>query len=336
MAMAAELVDTPLDLDHEMPVVPVSASHDQVDLQIATAHRFPRSVARFRDRALSMATIDEETAAGCFYCVPRDGKNIEGPSVRLAEIVLSCWGNLRAEAAVVEEGEKLITAEGMVWDLETNVAIKMQVKRRITKRNGARYSDDMIVTAGNAAASIALRNATFRVIPMVYVKEIERKAKVAAIGKAETLGKRRGEMVTYFSKMGVGKERLCGYVGKDSIDDMTLEDVFTLRGVANAIRDGATSIDAVFPEAKSGNGKESADDLKKRLAQPAAAEPKPLARGDLTPEQINDLRHGAEACGLPGLALQSTLQSMFAKSELDQLTQDEGKRLRQYIDTKLD
>ena len=62
-------------------------SRAEIDVQITTAKRYPRSVTAFRREAEEMATLDEETAGSMFYVLPRAGKNIEGPSVRLAEIV---------------------------------------------------------------------------------------------------------------------------------------------------------------------------------------------------------------------------------------------------------
>jgi hypothetical protein len=43
----------------------------EIDIQITTARRFPRSIEQFQKKALSMATIDEETAASCFYVLPK-------------------------------------------------------------------------------------------------------------------------------------------------------------------------------------------------------------------------------------------------------------------------
>ena len=58
----------------------------EIDMQIATAKRYPRDLAKVKRKMLDFATLDEETAESCFYSVPRDGKTIQGPSVRLAEI----------------------------------------------------------------------------------------------------------------------------------------------------------------------------------------------------------------------------------------------------------
>ena len=59
----------------------------EIDVQISTAKAFPRSLTMFIQKATSMATLTEEIAASCSYALPRGGKNLEGPSVRLAEIV---------------------------------------------------------------------------------------------------------------------------------------------------------------------------------------------------------------------------------------------------------
>src|SRR4051812_35203832 len=82
----------------------------EIDIQISTAKHYPRSIKAFKQQALDMATFDEETASGCFYSLPRGGKPVEGPSARLAEIVLSAWGNVRADARVVSADATEITA----------------------------------------------------------------------------------------------------------------------------------------------------------------------------------------------------------------------------------
>lgn len=222
------------------------ATRGEIDVQIVTAKRYPRSIRSFKDQAMAMATLDEETAAGCFYSLPRGGKPIEGPSVRLAEIVLSAWGNVRADARVIDAGPKEITAEAMCWDLEKNVAVRVQVRRRITDKRGQRYNDDMIVVTGNAACSIALRNAVFKVIPMAYSKAIYQQARLVAVGDARTLSARRGALIDYFGKMGVRPEQIFAAVGRAGVDDITLDDLATLHGFATAIKEGDSTIEEMF------------------------------------------------------------------------------------------
>ena len=59
----------------------------EIDCQIATAHKFPRSLAAFQSRAIDMVSLDKETAESCVYSRPvGGGKYAEGESVRLAAV----------------------------------------------------------------------------------------------------------------------------------------------------------------------------------------------------------------------------------------------------------
>ena len=106
----------------------------EIDMQVATAHKYPRSVKRFRDETLAMVTLNENVAQECIYSLPRDGKNIEGPSARFAEVVASAWGNSRAGARVVSDVGDFVTAQGVFHALERNVAITYEVQRRIVRQ----------------------------------------------------------------------------------------------------------------------------------------------------------------------------------------------------------
>ena len=131
----------------------------EIDQQIATAHKYPRSIKRFRDEAQAMVTLNEKVASECIYALPRDNKVIEGPSARFAEVVASAWGNSRAGARVVSDQGDFVTAQGVFHDLERNVAITYEVQRRIVNKQGVRFKAGMIGVTANAACSVALRNA---------------------------------------------------------------------------------------------------------------------------------------------------------------------------------
>lgn len=226
-----------------------------IDTQISTAHAYPRSIQRFKDQALALATYDQETAAGCIFSLPRKdrstGRNkaIEGPSVRLAEIVAGAWGNLRAQTRILGDDARFITAQAVAHDLETNVAITIEVRRRITTRDGRRYGDDMIAVTANAAAAIAFRNAVFKIVPHALTMTIYRAARDTAIGTAATLQDRRANMLEKFRKMSphITPERILASLDLPSVDDLGLSHLATLIGVYNAIRDGEVSIDEAFP-----------------------------------------------------------------------------------------
>lgn len=265
-AVRGEVVDEGLrEIPANLSVIE-QQTRGEVDIQIATAKKYPRSIKAFRAKALEYATMDEDTAASCFYSLPRGGKPIEGPSVRLAEIVAAAYGHMRVASRIISEDDRFVVAQAYAWDLENNVAVGFEVRRRITDRRGHKYNDDMIGVTANAAASIALRNAILKVVPMALVRPIYIKAREVAVGDAKTLSARRSEMAAYFSKMGVTEERLFAAIDRAGIEDITLDDLATLKGLATAIRDGDTTVDQAFPEIK----KEQKDDAPRSKAEQMA------------------------------------------------------------------
>jgi hypothetical protein len=245
---------------------------------LAAAKRYPRSIKHFLVQAEALATATQEIAAACMYSLPRAGKQLTGPSVRLAEICASAWGNMRIGARIVREDQHFVTAQGYAHDLQTNTECTFEVRRRITTRDGKRFSDDMITVTVNAAQSIALRNAVFRVVPKALVDEIFNRARAVAVGDQKTLGDRRRALVAHFGKLGVTNDDLMGLVGKPSVEDIDGEDLLLLRGVANAIKDGTVNIDQAFREPRE---RAKAVGAQKRVAGiKAGDEPKPA---DATP-----------------------------------------------------
>ncbi len=172
-----------------------------VDIQVSTARRFPRDLAKAERLAIATATQDQATAESCIYALPRDNKTISGPSIRLAEICASTYGNLRVQSRLVEESDKSVTAMASAWDLETNYAACIEKRRSIVRSNGSRYGQSMVDTTINAAVSVAFRDAVFKAIPKAFWQKAYTAARDMAVGSADSLGERRQRMVAYFVKL---------------------------------------------------------------------------------------------------------------------------------------
>jgi phosphoribosylformylglycinamidine (FGAM) synthase PurS component len=222
----------------------------EVDIQIATAKQYPRVLDNVLNQIRTYATMDTETAEDCFYALRRgtgdDASVIEGISVRLAEIIAGAWGNLRVQSRIIGNDGRTITCQGICHDLETNVAVSVEVKRRITDKHGKTYSEDMQVLTGNAAAAIAFRNAVLKVVPKAVTKKVVNEIKQVALGKAIDLETRRKKMFDYFGKIGVSQAELLQYCGVKNVDELDSSMVFELRGLANAIKEGTTSVQKTF------------------------------------------------------------------------------------------
>lgn len=247
------LKESPIEVvDSINPIEAIERAN--IDIQIATAKKYPRSLARVKNDILSTATLDEETAESCFYVLPargsEGGKPIQGASVRLAEIAVSCFGNIKAGARIISNDGNFVTAQGICHDVEKNASVSVEVRRSIKGKNGKPYSDNMIQVTSQAACAIAYRNAVFKVVPLALVKPALDKAMQLAKGDIKSLSERRGIMVDKFAKLGITKERLAERVGKQSIDEITLDDLQTLTGCYNALKDGEAAVDDIFPPTK--------------------------------------------------------------------------------------
>ena len=246
-------------------IEPHQLAYAEIESQIATAKRYPRKIAEFKDKLMSMANLDQSTAEGCYYALPRAGKSISGPSIRFAEIALSCYGNAVAQADIIKEDDKYVYAMGMCRDLENNVAVRMTVRRRITNKQGRRFNDDMIATTANAACAIALRNVIFKVVPAAFTKAAFDKVKETAVGKAGSFANRRAEVLSRLGKLGVEEKRILAVLERPSIDEVTINDVAMLIGLGTAIHDGETTLDEAFP--KPPEGKPGVEGLRDKLKE---------------------------------------------------------------------
>lgn len=221
----------------------------QIDVQISTAKAYPRAMKRAIEDAIAIVSMDKETAATCTYSVPRGGKAITGPSVHLAKILAQVWGNMRIEAKVVSIEAKQITSEAICFDLEKNIAIKTQVKRSIWGKYG-RFNEDMITVTGNAANSIALRNAILSVIPRAVVDKVYNAAKQTITGDlsdATKLLKRRKQVFEGLqSTYSVTEAEILSAVGKASVDHIVADDLVVLIGIGTSIKDGDSTVEQAF------------------------------------------------------------------------------------------
>lgn len=88
--MATSVTHEPDVLEREVnPTLPASMSAG-VDVQVATAKRFPRSIEAFVRRCKEMATLDAEVAASCVYALPRDGKQSQTNAHETHLVILIC------------------------------------------------------------------------------------------------------------------------------------------------------------------------------------------------------------------------------------------------------
>lgn len=212
----------------------------------------PRNITKVKNNCIAMVTMDLEVASECTYSLPK-GNGIVGPSIVLAKLIARQMGNMRCEQRVVSIEEKQVISSAMCFDMETNFAVKTEVRRSIWSPKKGRYTDDMITLTGAAGASIAFRNAVFSVIDPSLVKVIHNAAKKKVTGDLSTeeklIGKRTtvvNGFKTLYQSYGLTDEEISRSVKKKLIEHITADDIIVLIGYENSLKTGISSFDEIF------------------------------------------------------------------------------------------
>ena len=262
-----------MQVENDQSIIQIDAvERANVDSQVATAKQYPRDLKRSINNSIAMATMDYNTAQSCGYALPRGGKTITGPSVHLAKLIVSNWGNVRAEAKVVKITDKQVISRGTCWDLENNVATAFEVRRSIVGKSGKRFTDDMITVTGNAANAIAYRNAVFSVIPKAITDKVYQAAQhfiTGDLSDEEKIVARRKKCIDFFKdEYGISEEEVVMLCGKQTVNQIQAEQIALLLGITQSLKDGDTTVeDLMKPYRK----EEVKSDIKKAAAENAKA-----------------------------------------------------------------
>jgi hypothetical protein len=268
----------------------------EINMQIVTARAYPRSLKQVSSRIFNLITLDEESAEECVYALPRGGKPIKGPSIRFAEALKQSYGNCRSAARVVDVNrvEKYVEAEGVFFDLETNTATSARVRRRISGRDGRIFNDDMIIVTGNAACSIAMRNAILGGVPKPLWRNAYNEANRVISGDVTTLAVNREKAFKALAAFGVSPEQVFGALDVKGAEDITVDHIGLLRGMYATLKNGEATVEEMFSSA---TAEKKADptynplDKAKETAKPKEAA-KPAAPSAVDPDYS---RAGAQA-----------------------------------------
>lgn len=250
----------------------------EIDIQISTAHAYPRSISRVTGNVTSLVTMSKQSAEECIFSLPRGGKPIVGPSIRLAEILFSQWGNCTGGSRTVEVNRKegYVEAEGVFHDLETNAKTVRRTRRRITDKSGRVFSDDMIIVTANAAGSIAFRNAVLAGVPRAVWGEAYAQAERTIRGDIKTLPERRDAAMKAMASFGLSAEDVCNILGIGGVKDIDLDQLVVIGGLHNALKEGEVSGEALLASAEGGDNK--ADRSAKEILKAVSGGKKPTER----------------------------------------------------------
>ncbi len=267
------------EIDTGLPLA-VRLAQAELDQSIVTARQYPRSLVRAAGRIKDLVMLDEESAAECVYALPRAGKVIKGPSVRFAEVVASQWGNCQVGSRViaVDRVDKVVIAEGVFHDLETGMKRVAQVRRRIVNRQGQIFNDDMITTTGNAACSVAMREAVLKGIPKAIWRAAYNAAESVIIGDTKTMVERRDKSIAAFAVFGVTADMICEALEIEGIAEMGTDEITALLAMHGQIKSKETPVEVLFPAVKGKPKPKAAAKAKPKVEQKTEAKAKPVEK----------------------------------------------------------
>jgi len=259
-----------------------------LDVQVLTAQKLGRTMRQFAADLESWACATPEIAQECTYLIKKGGTKIIGPSIRFAELMMVAWRHLVIDTFIEREARDHIVVGCMARDLFRNTAVRARVRRNILKKDGkTRYTQDVIQSTVQAAASVAMRNAIIRLVPKALWLPVWLRTRDVAQGRGAD-GKPvipfRERAFEFLTSFGATEDQVLTYLEKPSRLDLDADDIVELQNKARSIRAGEVDVDAAFPppDRDDRHGVATAEAVADRIKTKQASDAAPPAKKKAT------------------------------------------------------
>lgn len=267
-----------------------SRASQEVQGQIVMAKKFPRDLVTAQTRILE-ACRRKGLADAALYSYPKGGTQVTGPSIRLAEMMAQCWGNMDFGIVELEQRKGESSVMTYAWDLETNtrqtkvftVPHTMKARGEIKTLTDPR---DIYEHVANQGAR-RLRACILGIIPGdIQDSAIEACKKTLAGDGSVPLLDRVRKMIVAFAEFAITPEMIAERMAHN-IEAIDETELLNLRGIFVSLRDGASSREQWFNVGDEAPASDNPDDLtagkktKPKKKPPAAKkEPELEVKGD--------------------------------------------------------
>lgn len=274
----------------------------EVQAAMVIAQRFPRDPIKACDRIVeecarpALAKLNKEGVPAALYAYPRGNTVVEGPSIRLAEVLARNWGNISCGIRELSREGHSSTVEAFCWDLETNTRSVMvfsvpHVRQTRNSRTMLEDPRDIYEMISNMGAR-RLRACILRIIPQDVTDTAIAQVNKTLATNLEITPERIKTMLETFASLKVTREMIEKRIGV-RVNDVTAAQFLQLGKIASSIRDGfsgaadwfevspakteASGTEALREELEqtSQNIRQHAADRQNAARQNAAAEPVP-------------------------------------------------------------
>ena len=235
--------------------VAIEASRAIAEAQgkLVIAKRFPRDEVQAYNR-VAQACQRKGIAEKAFYSYNRGGGTVSGPTIRFAEELARCWGNIDYGIKELSQDEGKSEMQAYAWDLETNAQSVQNFTNPHIREVGGKAKiltsqRDIYEINANMGAR-RLRSRILAILPTDLVDmAINECKKTLAGSNDEPLIDRVKKMIVAFGKIGVTQEQIEKRLGR-KVDTMTIDDFTDYIGIYNAIKQGESKIAEWFEAEK--------------------------------------------------------------------------------------
>lgn len=233
------------DINQGTVAIEASRAIAEAQGKLVIAKRFPRDEVSAYAKAME-ACQRPTMAEKAFYSFPRGSQTVEGPTIRFAEELARCWGNIDYGIKELSQNDGKSEMQAYAWDLETNAQSvqnftnlhQREVGKKMQKLTSLR---DIYENNANMATR-RLRSRILAILPSWFVEDCIAECKKTLAGQNETpLVDRVKKMVVQFAKLGVTQEQIETRL-KKKIDTMNADDFVEYVGIYNAIKQGESKI----------------------------------------------------------------------------------------------
>ncbi|MBO5854394.1 MAG: hypothetical protein J6Q61_06625 [Bacteroidales bacterium] len=233
------------DINQGTVAIEASRAIAEAQGKLVIAKRFPRDEVSAYAKAME-ACQRPTMAEKAFYSFPRGGQTVEGPTIRFAEELARCWGNIDYGIKELSQDEGKSEMQAYAWDLETNAQSIQNFtnphQREVGKKMQTLTSLRDIYENNANMATRRLRSRILAILPSWFVEDAIAECKKTLAGQNETpLVDRVKKMVVQFAKLGVTQEQIETRL-KKKIDTMNADDFVEYIGIYNAIKQGESKI----------------------------------------------------------------------------------------------
>lgn len=247
--------------DNSLLAVDQSRAVAEVQAAYVIAKKFPRNQSECY-AAIMDACKRPFLAEQAMYAYPRGGSMVTGPSIRLAEAMSQCWGNLDCGVREISQSNGVSVAEAYAIDLQTNTRITKIFHvphTRDTKKGRIKLTDarDIYEMVANQGAR-RLRACILGVLPGDVVEAAVERCKKTLESSDVPLSDQIRRMILAFDEYGIKVEHLEKRLGH-KMESTIAPEIVTLKAIYKSIKDGMSDREQFFDIGLSKNASSEAD-----------------------------------------------------------------------------